>query len=341
MICHLNLAKGYRGGERQTELLVRALAGLGIEQSVVLRQGSPLSTRLSDMSGIRIIEITRPFFTRLSALPKLALLHAHEAQASQLAFLAHRFRGHQYIITRRIPTTPKNNPFSHGVYGSARMIVVLSQVIKMTMERYAPLTPLQLIPDMAARFAVDSDKVAKIRGAFGGRFIVGQVGALVMRHKGQQHLIEAARMLREQAPNMVFLLIGSGEDEAALRQLSAGMSNVRFLGYREDIADYLASLDVLVYPSLQEGFGSTLLDAMDLGVPLIVSRVGGIPEVVRDRYNGLLAAPGDSQALASLLLEVYHDAALRTQLVANGKGSVRAYYPDAIAPRYAELYRRL
>ncbi len=338
---HLNLIKDYRGGERQTELLVQALAGLGMQQTIILRKGSVLAAHLRHDDKLRVIEIGKPFIKSLAVLRGADLIHAHDAQASQLAFMANRLLGKRYIITRRIPNRPKNNPFTRRVYRRAQLIVALSDAIKTVIEAYEPEVPMQVIPSMTARFSVDWGEVARIRRLFTGHFLVGQVGALVMHHKGQQHLIAAAGILHTKAPDMVFLLVGDGKDEAALRRLAAGMPNVRFMGYQENVADYLASLDVLVFPSLHEGLGSTLLDAMDLGIPVIASRVGGIPEIIRHEHNGLLIPPGDAHGIAAALLRLSGDPELRAKFAAEGRRAVTSYRPDKIARRYVDVYRRL
>lgn len=341
MLRHVNLIKDYRGGERQTELLIRALAGSGLRQMAVVRRGSLLATRLRDARPLEIKEIARPFVRHAGLFSRTTLIHAHDAQASQLAFLANRLHGSDYIITRRVPNRPKNNWFTHGVYRHARLVIALSGAIARVMASYEPRATIKVIPSMTARFTVDRDKVARIRRKFTDCFLVGQVGALVMHHKGQQHLVAAARILREQAPDITFLLLGSGNDEMALRRQAEDLPNVCFAGYQDNIADYIAACDLLVFPSLHEGLGSTLLDAMDLGVPIVASRVGGIPEIVRHEHNGILVPPGGSAAIATAVLRLRADPALRERFIANGREVVRAYYPEAIADRYQQVYREL
>lgn len=341
MLRHINLIKDYRGGERQTELLIRALAALGLRQMAVVRRGSVLANRLRNIKQLEIQEIARPFVRHVGIFGPATLIHAHDAQASQLAFVANRLLGSDYIITRRVPNRPKNNWVAHNVYRHARLVVALSDAIRRVMESYEPRAVVKVIPSMAARFTVDRDEVARIRHKFRGCFLVGQVGALVMRHKGQQHLLAAARILREQAPDVTFLLLGSGEDETALRRLAEDLPNVHLAGYQDNIADYIAACDLLVFPSLHEGLGSTLLDAMDLGVPIVASRVGGIPEIIRHELNGILVPPGESLAIASAVLKLRADPDLRERIVANGREIVRAYYPEEIAGRYEQVYRQL
>ncbi|MDN5861979.1 MAG: hypothetical protein L0H19_00860, partial [Salinisphaera sp.] len=88
-ICHINLARGYRGGERQTELLIRELARLGWAQRLLARAGEPLSKRLQDIPALEIIEARKPYFRHVPAL-RNTIAHAHEARATKLAYLGAR-----------------------------------------------------------------------------------------------------------------------------------------------------------------------------------------------------------------------------------------------------------
>jgi glycosyltransferase involved in cell wall biosynthesis len=109
-------------------------------------------------------------------------------------------------------------------------------------------------------------------------------------------------------PDAELVFVGKGELEEPLRAQAsfAGCSDrVKFLGWREDISRIMPLFDVFVLPSLNEGMGRVLVEAMAAGRPIVASRVGGIPDLVRHGENGLLVPPRDDEALAesiSLLL---------------------------------------
>jgi glycosyltransferase involved in cell wall biosynthesis len=140
-----------------------------------------------------------------------------------------------------------------------------------------------------------------VRSRAGGKNILdfprpiwGAVGALVP-HKGHATLVRALAQLPGTG-----VIVGSGPGEAELRALAAnvGVSDrMQFLGQREDMEDLLASFDVLVHPSLEEGLGQVLAEALEAGCRVVASRTGGIPEVVGE--GGVLVAPGDASALAA------------------------------------------
>lgn len=365
-VMHVNLAAcrgatacggaitGVRGGERQTLLLIQALKQYGVFQSAAVRADSWLAAKLQDESEVALYALRRPFFRHLGGLAaalrrRKGIIHAHEAQASQLAFMLHRLSRMPYLITRRVPKRPKANVFTRAVYRHAARVVTLSEAIAGAMTAYQPSLGIRMcmIPSMTAHFVPDPGAVAVIRARFGNGFLVGQVGALVMRHKGQQHLIEAARrlcddhQLRERRRDIQFLLLGAGEDEQTLRDLAHGLDHVHFLGFKDNIADYLAALDVFVYPSLEEGLGSAILDAMELGIPVVATQVGGIPEIVRHGHTGLLIAPADPEAITHTVLALHTDPGLRQHLSRQAREYAVSFAPERIGRQYLEVYKTL
>ena len=129
--------------------------------------------------------------------------------------------------------------------------------------------------------------------------------------KGQQLLLEAMPAILARTPDTVLLIAGRrGAASAALddahRRLTLG-DRVRFLGHRDDVPDLLVASDLLVFPSLFEGLGGTLLEAMALGTPIVASDVPAIREVLADGDVGLLVEPGSASALASAVWSALRD----------------------------------
>jgi glycosyltransferase involved in cell wall biosynthesis len=145
----------------------------------------------------------------------------------------------------------------------------------------------------------------------------------------------------------VLLIVGEGELEDKLRRRVRELDidrYVRFTGFRADIPDITAALDFAVLPSEFEGMGRVILEAMAAGKPVVASRVGGIPDIVTDGYNGLLIRPNDVEALRVALSTILTDAALRRTLSSGAAKSIRrehtaAAMVDAIHDFYAEIRR--
>ena len=336
-IVHVNLARGYRGGERQTELLIRALARAGQRQAIWGRAGEPLLDRLRDVPGLEPLALRPPYLGAITASRPGDILHAHEGKATHVAHVVHHLRRRPYLITRRVPNRLKDGTWTRAVYRRAARVVAISEAVAAAMRTWAPdLIPVR-IASVAGLQTPDPKRVAALRAHHPGRLRIGQVGALVDHHKGQRVLLDALRLAPELADCPV-LLIGSGKDEAMLRGEAADLPHVVFTGFVDNVADHLAALDVFVFPSREEGLGSTLIDAMIQGLPIVASRVGGIPELIAHERTGLLVPPGDPAALAAALVRLIGDSALRARLGTAARTAAAAYTPEAMAAAYLNLY---
>ena len=174
------------------------------------------------------------------------------------------------------------------------------------------------------------------------QFSIGGVGRLEPV-KGFTYFVRAAQRVAAQAPEARFVLAGTGSEVAALRREAAGLGDrFQFLGYRDDVPAIMAALDVLVVPSLNEGMGRVILEAGAAGVPAVATRVGGIPDVVREGATGLLVPPGDVEALAeALLLLVRAPDDARRLGEAACKLIVPEYGLDSMVRRIEGLYESL
>ncbi len=338
LICHVNLARGFRGGERQTELLVRALASLGWRQRLVARRGEPLAARLAGVERLTLSDVPGNVLSAARALRGADLVHVHEARGLQVAFIHRLAGGAPYIVTRRVQQGPTRHWLNRVMYARAAVIVVLSRAIGDAIVALDPSLRFRVIPSAVAGLPADQDRVAEIRGRFGG-FLVGHVGALVDSHKGQGQILEMARETARSVPAITYLLIGTGRDEAALRARAADLANLHFVGEVADVGNYLAACDVFLYPSRHEGLGSILLDAMAFGLPVVATRVGGIPEIIGEGVNGLLCEVDDIAGLTAAVMTLYSDPGLRERFSAANRERARQYSAAVMTKRYVEVYR--
>jgi len=346
-IRHVNLARGFRGGERQTLLLIDALARIDDEQttivqSLVCRRDSPMRAALAELAidaRIELIDADHALAGH-AHLSRATLTHAHEAKAVHWAWIERRLRGTPYILTRRVPQPVKDKRFNRWTYRGAATAVAISSVIERHL-RDRNWCPVARIPSVLSGQSSDPAKVATLRERFAGRRVIGHIGALVDRHKGQRVLLEVARRLRETHPDVCFLLLGEGDDGEALKAESADLDNVIWEGFQPNVGDYLEIMTLFAFPSRNEGLGSTLLDAMDHGVPIVASDVDGIPDLIENDVSGLLVPAGDPDALAAALTALLEDPARRQRLAAAARASLESFTPGAMAEAYLTLYRRL
>jgi glycosyltransferase involved in cell wall biosynthesis len=156
------------------------------------------------------------------------------------------------------------------------------------------------------RAARPRDAVRRELGIDPGALLIGTAGRL-SPIKGQAGLLRAAARILETHPTARFLIVGDGPLGSQLASMASelGLDHAcHFIGPRADVFDLMAALDIFVLPSLNEGIPMALLEAMTLGTPIVAAAVGGIPEVIQHRVNGLLVPAADDQALADACLEL-------------------------------------
>lgn len=155
----------------------------------------------------------------------------------------------------------------------------------------------------------------------GDIFLVGIIARL-SDVKGHTYLIQAMQKVIENLPSAKLLIIGEGRmKNALLREVSdLGLGeNVLFIEETKNTALALSAMDIFVMPSLQEGLGLALMEAMAQGLAVVGSAVGGIKTLIQDKTNGLLVSPGDVQGLAEAIIKLLHDHLLRQSLGANAR----------------------
>jgi len=152
-----------------------------------------------------------------------------------------------------------------------------------------------------------------------------------------------ARVLKKTKARLVMVGDGSERTNAAHRARCLGISDsCIFVGKQPRIVDYLCASDVLLLPSEQESFGLAALEAMAVQVPVIASRVGGIPEVVDDGETGFLSAVGDVDKMASDAVRLLTDHNLRREMGQRARVSATSRYStDLIIPQYIKFYERV
>ncbi|MFH1645827.1 MAG: glycosyltransferase family 4 protein, partial [Candidatus Omnitrophota bacterium] len=193
----------------------------------------------------------------------------------------------------------------------------------------------------------DKDKVL-IRKEYGLKDIatIGLI-ARISEVKGHLYLIEAFRKVLDEYPQVQLLIIGDGSDKYLdkLKKLSVRLKleeKVLFHKACEDTVMPLSIIDIFCMPSLQEGLGLSLLEAMAMSKPVIASNVGGIYTLIKDKYNGLLVPPKDSISLAAAMLSLLKDKDTARLMGERSKGLVLEKFSlDSMADKVIVLYKEI
>ena len=181
----------------------------------------------------------------------------------------------------------------------------------------------------------------------GDDMVIGIVGQ-ISRLKGHDVFLKAASIIMKENKRVKFLIIGEvrrerdqGLCEALINKLNL-RENVIFTGYRDDVANLMASIDILAFPTLKESFGRSAIEAMAHAKPVVASNVGGVPEIVIDGKTGILVPPGSPEKLADALLELINDRKKREDMGNEGLRVVREKFDiKDMMNRIEDVYKTL
>jgi glycosyltransferase involved in cell wall biosynthesis len=169
--------------------------------------------------------------------------------------------------------------------------------------------------------------------------------AVFRKLKGHRYLLEATREILHFCPSAKLLLAGAGPQEKNLLRIIEEEGLARFVilpGFRDDVPQVLNTLDVFVFPSLEEALGTAVLEAMAMKRPVVATRVGGIPEVVQEGKTGYLVEPANPGAIAEKVIPLLQDKDLRQKMGIQGRKFVEAYYDNRLmVKRIEQLYQKL
>lgn len=324
-------------GDRVTILALQAGGDL---EAQAAEHGISVQT----LHGNKIARVmqTGALFARL----RPEIVHAHNPTTLHYALLGKRFCGAKVVVTchgrgkgdTRLPSTAE--------WERADAVVGCSQAVAGEMRGAVGRTPLHVILNGITPTPPQRSR-AEVRAELGlTDEVTGIVVARIDHLKGHDTLLQALAALRVFGTAPVLLIVGDGAERAAretlARELRLSETQVRFLGFRSDVADLLAASDFFVLPSLTEGLPLSVLEAMAQRLPVVASAVGGIPELVTDGQEGLLVPPSDVDALTNALGRVTSDAALRDRFGAAGLTRVRSEFTfTEMLARYAALYESL
>jgi glycosyltransferase involved in cell wall biosynthesis len=288
------------------------------------------------------------------------IVHTHTSKAGILGRLAARMAGVPHIV---------HTPHGHVFYGhfgrvTAHLFLTLEKYFASFTEKTVALTDgerkdyldlevgaadniltIHSGVDVEEMIISDLDVAAKKKslGVDPAAKLIGFAGWL-LPIKGPGHLLSAMPAVLQEHPDATLVLVGKGNMEPALRQQADRLGlneHVRFLGWREDVREIMPLFDVFVLPSLNEGMGRVLVEAMAAGRPIVASRVGGIPDVVRHGETGLLVMPHDTLSLAESISMLLRDSAQAERMGAMGRLKCREFSLQAMIAKLDALYRKL
>jgi glycosyltransferase involved in cell wall biosynthesis len=338
---------GVGGAERHVSELAIELQKRGREVTVACSAGGEFEASLEN-AGVRVhVLANTPVKRRLSpayasALHRLLqtacfdVVHAHLYGSAGAAALAMFGSPLPLIVTQHSEARwqgARARAFNHWVNRQAAHVIAVSESIRnMMLVRFAMRAErVTLIPNaIPAHFPalpcsdgnttlLTVGRASRISGS--ADFNVGVVARLAAE-KGVDLFLEAAALVHRAEPGCRFKIAGDGALRGKLAELSRRLAIedcVDFYGTLPDARPFIGELDLLVVPSLSEGAPFVTLEAMAAGVPIVATRVGGVPEQMRHEKEGLLVAPGDARGMAGACIRLIREPHLRSQLGEAGR----------------------
>ena len=361
----LTVGLGLGGAERLLLLSAPRLRALGFDVRIgTFKTGGALSESFG-RAGVPVVDFGARHRRDLGALLRLVrylraerieVLHAHLFYANVAARLAGRLAAVPVVLTAHHDTDLWMGPHHRFVERltapmSDRVLACSEAVRRFAIERHGldagRVVTLHNAIDVEAIPAAAEGR-ARARALLGAGpedRLVGTLGRLHEPKKGLRPFLSAAARVAAADPRARFVLIGDGPALHELERFAASLGlgdKVRFAGARTDAETLLPGLDLLVQPSLWEGFGLSALEGMAAGLPVVASRVGGVPEVIRDGVDGILVPPGDPVRLAEAMTAILRDPGRAARLGASGRARARReFHVDRLVRETASLYREL
>lgn len=359
-ILHVNTHMNIGGIGQYIASLSSTLRSIGAG-CVVASSGGELEEELNN-NGIRHLyvplktkfEFSPSVFRSVSKLiniireERIDIVHAHSRVSQVASLLAARKTKIHYVSTCHGFFKTR---FSRKIFDTwGEKIVAISEPVRVHLERDFGVdrARIELIYNGidAARFdkQYSNEEVLNIKRSIGLRDgpVIGTMGRL-SPVKGQRFLIEAMKYIVQNNSKAQCLIVGGGPEERALRELanSFGLENkIKFTGASyKDVPAYLSCMDVFVLPSIKEGLGIALLEAMASGKPCIASDIGGIIDIIKDRKNGLLVPVANAGALSGAVIKLLSDVDFGADLAKNGKEHVKEKFSlQLMAKKMLDMY---
>lgn len=367
-ILHLANVLNPGGAERHLLSLVRGFRESALYEDVeidiaYLKSGMRALAPEFEHLGCRVYDVGHPvnplasakYVTELLQEGNYQILHTHLPRAdiigavaalgcsSQLRLVSSKHNEHQFLKRQplRLAAKVAANRASHA-------IAISHSVRKYFLELGLARDPEAIT---VVHYGIDIQRIhekvncqTEFTSVDRSKMSIGVVARLTQQ-KGLRYLLAALPLVLERVPNCHAYILGDGEEETFLHELAKQLKiqhAVSFVGFQQNVEAWIDAMDILVLPSLWEGFGLVLLEAMALKKPVVASRVGPIPEVVFDMETGILVPPRDPGALAKAISQLSENSATRLKMGESGFARVSNLFTiDTMVDKTMVVYRQV
>lgn len=354
-ILHIDTGKEWRGGQRQVLFLHEGLMASGVESIVICNKLGQLCHRVDNSIPVSFKgEADMGFLSALKDIIKREkpdIVHTHDAHSLTPALFARiTGRGFKLINTRRVDFSINKGFISRKKYNNPMIdrVVAISEAIRDILVRDKVKPEKIPVINSGVRFpkSINYQKVVGLREKYGitdETYVVGNV-ANMADHKDHFTLLSAFDIFCREVDSALLLLVGDGPMFQQVKDFASKLpssANIIFAGHTDDVYEHIALFDVFCMSSKTEGLCTSIIDAFYMGRPVVATRAGGIPELVKHKFNGLLSDVADAEEFAENLLEVYDDMPMETKFSANAYHTALKFSDGAMVSKYIKLYQEL
>lgn len=352
-LLHSESSLAWGGQENRIRLESSGMMKRGHEVSLIVQPESRLYSRLKD-SGLKIYPVRMRGALDLRAIlsvlafirrNKIQIVHTHSSIDTWVAGIAAKLYGKAVIFRTRHVETPIGSVFPYR-YLCHRIVTTGENIRRMFIDKYnLPEDKIVSIPtgvdlDFFSS-CVSGEKIRSELSLDKDTPLIGNIG-IFRGKKGHRFFLEACAIIKVSLPRARFLIVGEGPIEKHIRGWieEFGLEKeVSILNFREDINEVLAAIDILVMSSIAEGVPQIISQALAMEKGVVATSIGGIPELIKDNYTGLLVPPQNSSSIAGACLSLIRDKSLSSRLGLAGRKLVEEKFSlDSMLDRIEELY---
>jgi glycosyltransferase involved in cell wall biosynthesis len=347
-ILHIDPERLWGGGERQVIGLLNYLSRSGHENHLLchpdgalVRAARKIGTKVHSLRLRNDLDLGPVFSVRrLIRRESYDIVHFHTKRAHAFSlWLGSAAPGKKRVVTRRMDYPVRRGGYDRYLYNRRvdGVIAISEQIAALLVAGGVRREKIRVIH---SGVDIEPFEAAALSHGDNSAPVIGTAAVLEER-KGHRFLLEAAAELKRQGRRLKYRIAGDGSQREKLERLAQSLDlqqDVEFLGFVSDVPAFLSTIDIFVLPSLFEGLGVAVLEAMAAARPVVASDTGGLRELVADGETGLLAAPGDSIALAGAISKLIAQRERMRAMGSNGRARVEKYFTMEKMARENENY---
>lgn len=347
-ILHITTAKSWRGGERQVTNLLKSLQGYeDIENFLLCRTNSELDKRIVNK---RKINHEGTIFSWINKIKQICeehtidIIHAHESKSHTNALLASiLYNKIPVIVTRRV-LFPVKGALSKMKYRRTKKIICISEAVKKEMNKIVKYELTEVIPS-----AIDIHKFEKIDNVEFDfidkeKVKIAYVAAFT-KEKDHDTFLRAAKKIVQQKSDVIFYLVGDGKlfNEIKRRIEELELTKVvKTVGFIKNINALIPQFDMLLFTSISEGLGSTILDFFLARRPVVATDSLGVRDMIKNNQTGFLCEIGNEEQLSEKVIELIENPTLSNKFTKSAhEYASKNFSLEMLGKKHYKLYKRI